>query len=70
MAPIASAVRHLPQGILWTADCEARYVGTVDTRLHKSKIASAPWAVRRTRNYVTRVLVYGQSIIHNFFNSF
>jgi hypothetical protein len=46
---------HLPQGILWTSDCEARYGGTVDTRLHKSKITSPSWVVWRTRNNVEGV---------------
>jgi len=30
VAPVAFAVRHPPQGILWTAVCEARYGGVVD----------------------------------------
>jgi len=40
------------------ASCEARYGGLVDTRLHKSKIASLPWVVWRTRNDVERVDVF------------
>ena len=30
----------------------------VDTRLHKSKIASPPWVVRRTRNDVEDVSIF------------
>jgi len=32
----------LPQGILWTSDCEAGYTGAVDTRFCKTEIASPP----------------------------
>ena len=37
---------------------KARYGGVIDTRLHKSKIASPPLAVRRTRNDVEDVSVF------------
>jgi len=40
------------------ASCEARYGGVVDTGLNNSKIASPPWAVRRTRNDVEDVSVF------------
>jgi len=36
---------------------KARYGGVIDTRLHKSKIASPPWAGRWTRNDVEDVSV-------------
>ena len=57
MAPIVSC----PPPRLASKDAgagEARYGGVIDTRLHKSKIASPPLAVRRTRNDVEDVSVF------------
>jgi len=63
MAPIASAVKHLPQGIcrqascgLWSADCEARYGGMAPRKRSKFEIAASAFGGLAMTNETARDL--------------